>query len=344
MKIELSEATKALDGFKESDIEGITIQRSLIKVLERRLELLKLMEAYDPRAAFIGPQPEGARTRDGVEYPTIEPIVPGEEETPGEMALRDAAEEIAAAGHREVEKEEIRQAGIDSAYAAYDAIFDIGANFRERELIQIEKQRQNELELAGDNQEEIDRINTKYNEKAAKVKTKQAKADKVKALFDIGISTAVGIAKSIPNPFLIAFSAIIGAIQLAVVASKPIPQFKKGIKKKKESGWAITSEGGEELIITPEGVVEMTSDKGAEMRYIDKGSEVVPNPEVQKRLAMMSNIRIRPFNDRLSTSKMEELQGSQVAEQKRTNKLLGNYKYFDGKKVRDLEGNTVERV
>ena len=344
LKIELSEATKALDGFKESDIEGITIQRSLIKVLERRLELLKLMEAYDPRAAFIGPQPEGARTRDGVEYPTIEPIVPGEEETPGEMAFREADEEIAAARYSELEKEEIRQAGIDSAYAAYDAIFDIGANFRERELIQIEKQRQNELELAGDNQEEIDRINTKYNEKAAKVKTKQAKADKVKALFDIGISTAVGIAKSIPNPFLIAFSAIIGAIQLAVVASKPIPQFKKGIKKKKESGWAITSEGGEELIITPEGVVEMTSDKGAEMRYIDKGSEVVPNPEVQKRLAMMSNIRIRPFNDRLSTSKMEELQGSQVAEQKRTNKLLGNYKYFDGKKVRDLEGNTVERV
>jgi hypothetical protein len=260
------------------------------------------------------------------------------------MAFREADEEIAAARYGEDEKEEIRQAGIDSAYAAYDAIFDIGANFREKELNQIELQRMNELELAAGNQEEINKINIKYDREAAKIKTKQAKADKLKAIFDIVINTAVGITKSIPNPFLIAFSAIIGALQLAVVASKPIPKFKKGVKSKEESGWAITSEGGEELIITPEGVVEMTSDKGAEMRYIDKGSEVVPNSEVQKRLAMMSDYNIRPFNDRLSTSKMEQLQGSQVAEQKRTNKLLANYKFFDGKKVSDLEGNTVERV
>ena len=74
------------------------------------------------------------------------------------------------------------------------------------------------------------------------------------------------------------------------------------------------SEGGEEMIIHPSGHVEMTSDKGAEARYLEKGSEVVPNPEVQKRLAMMSDRRIQPYNDRLDTKRMERLQGDQITE------------------------------
>ena len=63
-------------------------------------------------------------------------------------------------------------------------------------------------------------------------KTQQAKQDKALALFEIGVNTAKGIVSALgttpPNPILAAFIAVTGALQLAAVASKPIPKFEKG--------------------------------------------------------------------------------------------------------------------
>jgi len=63
-------------------------------------------------------------------------------------------------------------------------------------------------------------------------KTKQAKADKALALFNIGVSTAEGVMSALatkpPNPILAAFIAATGLIQLAAVAAKPIPKFERG--------------------------------------------------------------------------------------------------------------------
>jgi hypothetical protein len=63
-------------------------------------------------------------------------------------------------------------------------------------------------------------------------KTKTAKQDKALALFDIAVNTAKGIVSALgttpPNPILAAFIGVTGALQLAAVASKPIPKFAKG--------------------------------------------------------------------------------------------------------------------
>ena len=65
-------------------------------------------------------------------------------------------------------------------------------------------------------------------------KQKQAKRDKALAIFEAAINTASSIVKTGANlgypqaiPFQVA-AAIIGGIQIAAIASRPIPRFKKG--------------------------------------------------------------------------------------------------------------------
>lgn len=74
-----------------------------------------------------------------------------------------------------------------------------------------------------------------YQEEVRKEKIKQAKQAKAEAIFNIGINIAQAIVKALAQGGGIA-GAVMGAIvsalgfaQLAIVASKPIPQFRKGI-------------------------------------------------------------------------------------------------------------------
>ena len=46
------------------------------------------------------------------------------------------------------------------------------------------------------------------------------------AIFQAIINTAAGIAKAIPNPYLMAFAGIMGAAQVAAISSAPIPMAK----------------------------------------------------------------------------------------------------------------------
>jgi hypothetical protein len=62
----------------------------------------------------------------------------------------------------------------------------------------------------------------------AKEKTKQAKNDKALALFQAAVATARAITEALPNIPLSVFVGIAGALQIAAIASKPIPKFEKG--------------------------------------------------------------------------------------------------------------------
>jgi hypothetical protein len=88
-------------------------------------------------------------------------------------------------------------------------------------------------------------------------KTKQAKQDKALAIFEIGIATAIAIAKAntlVPPaniPAIIAATAV-GAAQLAIAIAKPIPKFEKGGliggKLHSQGGTMIEAEQGEYMV------------------------------------------------------------------------------------------------
>lgn len=78
-----------------------------------------------------------------------------------------------------------------------------------------------------------------YDKKVAEIRLKQAKRDKEQALFNIAVDTAEAVIKAIavsPETFGLPFSAFAlaaGAIQAALVASKPLPKFAEGTERVK---------------------------------------------------------------------------------------------------------------
>jgi hypothetical protein len=142
-------------------------------------------------------------------------------------------------------EEAIRDAQFRLAETAGNAVFEIFKSNLDRQLMANETQLQNELLLAGDNKEKQEEINNKFARKEAELKTKQAKADKAQALFNILLSTAQAVATASPIVPLMIFAAAIGAIQLAVVASRPIPQFYKGTENAPAGPISIAERGPE---------------------------------------------------------------------------------------------------
>lgn len=67
-----------------------------------------------------------------------------------------------------------------------------------------------------------------YKKAVNKARREQAQKDKSLAIFQAIINTAAAVIKALPNIPLAAASAAIGAIQLAAIQARPIPEFNKG--------------------------------------------------------------------------------------------------------------------
>jgi hypothetical protein len=124
--------------------------------------------------------------------------------------------------------------------------------------------------------------------------TRQARFEKAVAMSAIIAKTAQAIITQLASAPLFPISgplipliAGIGAVQLATVASAPIPAFAKGTKYSPQ-GIALVGEEGTELIIDPSGEARMTGDS-AELTYLNKGSQVIPHKDVIK---MMEKDRV----------------------------------------------------
>lgn len=107
---------------------------------------------------------------------------------------------------------------------------------------------------------------------------KAAEAQKAIAVFSIILDTAKAIAAASPNPFKIAFAAAIGAAELAIALSAPLPKFKDGLFHDYE-GWAITGDGGKrEAHIKADGGIDITPASDT-LTYIKKGDRIHPDAD-----------------------------------------------------------------
>jgi hypothetical protein len=109
-----------------------------------------------------------------------------------------------------------------------NAIFAADTQRRQEELAALSAQQEEELRLAGDNEQKKDLIRQKYAIKEREIKRKQAEADKRKAIFDAIVGTAVAVIGALPNFVLAAIVGALGAAQIALIAAQPIPKFAKG--------------------------------------------------------------------------------------------------------------------
>lgn len=94
-----------------------------------------------------------------------------------------------------------------------------------------------------------------YDQERRRLLSKQAADEKAANIFAAIISTAAAVADALPNIPLSIIAAALGAAQIAVIASQPIPKFAKGGyvdekgmfvgKSHKQGGITIEAEGGE---------------------------------------------------------------------------------------------------
>jgi hypothetical protein len=146
----------------------------------------------------------------------------------------------------ETQKETDKRIDLAFQYAAavtsaFTAINDLSKQLTENRIADIQETSDKELEainastdLERDKERQREALAKRTNDKIAAEKTKQAKADKALAIFNIGVSTAEAIIKFLANPggtagvILSVAAGITGAAQLAAVAAKPIPKFERG--------------------------------------------------------------------------------------------------------------------
>jgi hypothetical protein len=128
-----------------------------------------------------------------------------------------------------------------------DSLFRLQSD-KENQRISEQKANVDQLREAGviTEKEAIKRMKVIEAEEK-RIKRQQAQRDKQIAIFQAIINTAAGIAKAIPNIALMAIAAAIGAAQIAIIASRPIPKFKGG-KKGNYEGLGEVGEAGAELV------------------------------------------------------------------------------------------------
>lgn len=179
-------------------------------------------------------------------------------------------------------KESINNVVRDAAQIAGQS-FDIINGIYANQMARIEQLHDYEIAAAGSSVEKRLIAERKYQKEKAKIQRKQAIAEKAQTMFSIIINTASAIVEALPNVVLSVIIGALGAAQLAVVASQPIPEFKKGGKHK--GGLAKYSEGGKQEIFIPDngGSAILTPDSET-ISFMPPG-EFIPHDETQKWLA-----------------------------------------------------------
>ena len=106
-------------------------------------------------------------------------------------------------------------------------------NASEKQIQAVERQRDYELKMAGDNKTAQAEINEEYDRKVAVLQARQARREQQAALFEIAVNTAINavklFAQTKPPGILSALAIGLGATQAGVVLSEPIPAFFKGV-------------------------------------------------------------------------------------------------------------------
>lgn len=103
------------------------------------------------------------------------------------------------------------------------------------------------LETGAITEKEAAERNKRIDQEEKKIRRQQAQRDKQIAIFQAVVNTAAAVAQALPNFVLAGIAGALGAAQIAIIASTPIPQFRKG-KKDRYEGLGEVGEAGAELI------------------------------------------------------------------------------------------------
>lgn len=207
------------------------------------------------------------------------------------VLLNEQLTEVDRAGEQrryEVKLEKLNLT-LQLAQTISDGINSIVQQQYANELTLLEKKYDQDIRLAGDNEQKKAQLEQDLQAKQKEIKIKQFNADKMAAMARIIFESAAQIAANALNPVTLPYIIAIQAAQLALVAAQPVPEFAEGTKGRKfKGGRAMVGERGTEKIITESGKVYYTPDT-ATLMDLPKGSQVIPNHALTQRELFWAN-------------------------------------------------------
>jgi TP901 family phage tail tape measure protein len=209
----------------------------------------------------------------------------------------------------EAEKARLYAQSIQAARRAFDTFFEYRQSMRQTEIDEVSRWEDERIKLAGDNQEAISAIREEADARRRVLMNRNARDERAAAMFNIALNTAQAIVAALKLtiggiPLSIAIGAI-GAAQLAMVASKPLPQFAKGTDNAPE-GNAIVGEKGREIIWDRQTNTTYLTPDSPTVTYLSKGSVVIPNEKTEKLLSAKLDRNEIAYDRTISISKVEK--------------------------------------
>lgn len=232
-----------------------------------------------------------------------------------EKLEKEAAEKKKDDLKKQLEEEEeirsaIEQAAFDSALMLTDELTNRRINNIQKEFDVLEMQKEAELSRANLTAEQKQQIEEKYAKEAAKLKTKQAEAEKRGAIFTALINTAAAVVKALPNIPLSIIAGAMGLLNVGLIASRPIPKFATGTDYAPHE--FIAGEAGRELIKTKSGDLLM-ADKATHFKGNKfKGATVFTNRETEQIISESGKGNNFVFDTRELRDEMREVKNAIV--------------------------------
>ncbi len=201
----------------------------------------------------------------------------------------------------EQEKLQVQDAYAQLGSQIAGAFFDISAAYRQREMNQIERDKDRKSKILEDQlarglitQEQYnsqkESMDKEMDQKRKELQRKQAIQDKVNAIFQATLNTIMAVSKAnsmgpVIGPIMAGIAAATGAVQVAKIAATPIPEFAGGgytelEAKKNPSGYTPIRKG-------------MLSIMGESGREYVVNNTMLKNPHVQDMVGIMESYRTR---------------------------------------------------
>lgn len=213
------------------------------------------------------------------------------------------------------------------ALQSLDAINSISNNITQERLNKVQENSDKEKEILDSQlrsgiisrvkyEEEIKKLDEKKRKEEAKLRKQQFENEREISLIKIAISTAQGIANALEGDpytvnYRVAFAALTGAAQAAIVASQPTPKFAKGVVDLKGTG-TKTSDSIHAMLSKGESVItaDATATDKALFEAFNKGKghkyiyENYVMPALQEQINKFSKIKEQSFAQNISNSMM----------------------------------------
>lgn len=219
---------------------------------------------------------------------------------------------------------QLANASLDTLITVEDNETQAKLNALDAQLTSLQSHHDKDLQLAGNNATVKAQIEANFTKEQAKIQKEQSKLKHEQAIRDkqlaeakIIMNTAIAISETIATGgyFAIPLSIIVGALgalELAKVASTPIPAYFKGTDYSKE-GFAQVAEKGRELAIDRSGDIALY-DK-PQIAYLNEGTKILTNAQTEPIMEKMGTKHMDLVSHQLIDVGIRDLKAGQAINQ-----------------------------